>query len=89
MNGRRPEGHALRGCDKLGLTATVLALLGGAWLAAAPWIVDFQSRGAGWSAVTTNAFWLGIAVAAVAFAALVVYAASALRALTHRGEGEA
>ncbi|MQA78364.1 MAG: hypothetical protein GEV10_07785 [Streptosporangiales bacterium] len=79
----------MNGKDRLGLTTTVLALLGGAWLAAAPWIVDFQTRGAAWTAYTKNVFWLGIAVSAVAFAALVVYAASALRGLTrHRMPAE-
>lgn len=79
----------MNGKDKLGLTTTVLALLGGAWLAAAPWIVDLQARGADWTVGTKNAFWLGIAVAAVAFAALVVYAASALRTLTRHAAAEA
>jgi len=71
----------VRGTDKLGIAALVLMLLGGAWLAAAPWIVGYQPAGEAWSAGTKNEFWLGFGLVAVSLTGLVVYAASGLRSL--------
>lgn len=72
----------MKGKDKLAVTTLVVALLGGLWLAAAPWIVGYQPRGAEWTTGTLNEFWVGIGLVAVTFAALVTYVATGLRSLT-------
>lgn len=73
----------MNGKDKLSVAALVLTLLGGLWLAAAPWLLDLQHRTANWSAATVNDFWLGLGLVALASAALTTCAATALRSL-HR-----
>lgn len=78
----------MNGKDTLGVTALVLTLLGGMWLAAAPWLVGYQHRGADWSTGTVNEFWMGIGLVALATAALTTYVAAALRSL-HRDAAEA
>lgn len=71
----------MSGKDKVGLAALVLTLLGGAWLAAAPWLVGYQASGAAWTAGTRNEFWLGFGLVALSLSTLVVYVASGLRSL--------
>lgn len=75
---------AVNGKDKIGILALVLMLLGGAWLAAAPFIVGYQSRGAHWPEGTRNEFFVGIGIVAVAVTALVVFAANALAEISYR-----
>lgn len=72
----------MSGGDKVGITALVVTLLGGAWLAAAPWVVGYQPSGQAWTAGTRNEFWLGFGLVAVSLGALVGYVANALRSLT-------
>ncbi|MQA04018.1 MAG: hypothetical protein GEV07_15255 [Streptosporangiales bacterium] len=71
----------MNGKDKLSVAALVLTLLGGLWLAAAPWLVELQHRTANWSTATVNDFWLGIGLVALATTALTTYVATALRSL--------
>lgn len=73
--------------------APVLALLGlgllaltGAWLAAAPFLLGYhgvgdQRRGAAWTAATRVDLTAGVALVALAVAALLGYAASSAAAL--------
>ncbi|MBO0890733.1 MAG: hypothetical protein J2P14_07445 [Acidothermales bacterium] len=75
---------AVNGRDKLGIFALVLMLLGGAWLAAAPFIVGYQSRGGHWPEGTRNEFFVGVGIMAVAVTALIVFAANALAEISHR-----
>lgn len=79
----------MSGKDKLAVTTLVIALLGGLWLAAAPWIVDYQPRGADWTTGTLNEFWVGVGLVAVTFAALVTYVATGLRSLRAAAATEA
>lgn len=74
----------VNGKDKLGIAALVLMLLGGAWLAAAPFIVGYQSRGAHWPEGTRNEFFVGVGVVALAVTALIVFAANALAEISYR-----
>ncbi|MER6948457.1 hypothetical protein ABZ297_14175 [Nonomuraea sp. NPDC005983] len=71
---------------KLGVSALVLLFLGGLWLVAAPFAVGYQPRGAAYADATVNDLWVGGGLAAVSFAALVAYAADALRELAGRGK---
>ncbi|MFI6534740.1 hypothetical protein ACIBHY_19955 [Nonomuraea sp. NPDC050547] len=70
---------------KLGVSALVLLFLGGLWLVAAPFVVGYQPRGAAYTDATVNDLWLGGILAGLSFAALVAYAADALRELARRG----
>lgn len=70
--------------DKLGIGVLVLTLLGGVWLAAAPFIVGYQSRGAHWPEGTRNEFFVGVGIMALAVTALVVFAANALAEISYR-----
>ncbi|MER6574181.1 hypothetical protein [Nonomuraea sp. NPDC001023] len=71
---------------KLGISALVLLFLTGLWLVAAPFAVGYQPRGAGYTDATVNDLWVGGGLAAVSFAALVIYAADSLRELARRGK---
>jgi hypothetical protein len=75
---------AVNAKDKLGIGVLVLMLLGGAWLAAAPFIVGYQSRGAHWPEGTRNEFFVGIGIMAVAVTALIVFAGNALAEISYR-----
>lgn len=75
---------AVNAKDKLGIGALVLMLLGGAWLAAAPFIVGYQSRGGHWPEGTRNEFFVGIGIMVVAVTALIVFAANALAEISYR-----
>lgn len=75
---------AVNAKDKLGIVALVLMLLGGAWLAAAPFIVGYQSRGGHWSDGTRNEFFVGVGIMVVAVTALIVFAANALAEISYR-----
>ncbi|MFE3449678.1 hypothetical protein ACFXJ8_12155 [Nonomuraea sp. NPDC059194] len=68
----------------IGVSALALLFLGGLWLVAAPFVVGYQPRGDEWSDATVNDVWVGGLLTAGAFAALVAYAADALRELTRR-----
>lgn len=68
--------------DKVGLAVLVVVLLGGMWVAAAPFIVGYQPRSPHWAMGTTNEFAVGLGLVTVAFAGLLVFAANALRALS-------
>ncbi|MGW0807136.1 hypothetical protein [Nonomuraea sp. NPDC002799] len=71
---------------KLGVSALILLFAGGLWLIAAPFAVGYQPRGGTYVDATLNDLWLGGALSALSFAALVVYAADALRELARRGK---
>ncbi|MEW9555968.1 hypothetical protein [Nonomuraea sp. NPDC050783] len=71
---------------KLGVSALVLLFLGGLWLVAAPFAVGYQPRGAEYVDATVNDLWVGGGLAGLAFVALVIYAADALRELARRGK---
>jgi hypothetical protein len=71
---------------KLGVSALVVLFLAGLWLVAAPFAVGYQPRGAAYVDATINDLWLGGSIAALSFAALVVYAADTLRELARRGK---
>ncbi|MFI7615487.1 hypothetical protein E1286_11545 [Nonomuraea terrae] len=71
---------------KVGITALVLLFLGGLWLVAAPFAVGYQPRGDEYADATVNDLWVGGALAALGFVALVIYAADVLRELASRGK---
>lgn len=70
---------------KLGVSALFILFLAGLWLIAAPFAIGYQPRGAAYAASTINDMWVGGALAGLSFAALVVYAADALRDVVSRG----
>lgn len=70
--------------DKMGIGVLVIALLGGAWLMVAPFLVGYQSRGAHWPEGTRNEFFVGLGVVALSITALVVFAGNALAELSHK-----
>ncbi len=58
-----------------GLAASALALLGGFWLLAAPWLLGYQAGVAsGWTGATRTDFWTGAGVVVVALATMWGYA---------------
>ncbi|MEU6790734.1 hypothetical protein ABZ907_03470 [Nonomuraea wenchangensis] len=71
---------------KLGVGALVVLFLGGLWLVAAPFAVGYQPRGAEYADATVNDLWVGGGLIGIAFVALVIYAADALRELARRGK---
>ncbi|MEU6723498.1 hypothetical protein ABZ917_07285 [Nonomuraea wenchangensis] len=71
---------------KLGVSALVVLFLGGLWLVAAPFAVGYQPRGAEYADATVNDLWVGGGLIGIAFVALVIYAADALRELARRGK---
>ncbi|MEV0149310.1 MULTISPECIES: hypothetical protein [unclassified Nonomuraea] len=70
---------------KAGVVALVLLFLAGLWLVAAPFVVGYQPRGAGFSDATVNDLWVGGLLAGLSFATLVGYTGAALRAVARRG----
>jgi hypothetical protein len=64
-----------------GVAASVLLLLGGAWVFIAPFVVGYQPVGQPWVNATRNDLWTGAAVLATAAIGLVLVGAFALRDL--------
>jgi hypothetical protein len=71
----------VNGKDKLGIAVLIVALLGGAWLMTAPYIVGYHTVGEDWSVGTRNEFFTGLGLVTLAFCTGVVFAANALREL--------
>lgn len=85
----RPSGRPslMSKPDRLGVAALVLALLGGLWVMAAPFIVGYQDGGQHWSHGTIDSFIVGGGVAVLALAAIIVVVAGLLVELSHVGRG--
>lgn len=69
---------------RFGLAALALVLATGCWLAAAPFVLGWQPRGAAWSAATRCDVWLGTVLAAVAFVAFFAALAGCVQDLYTR-----
>lgn len=78
--------NVINGKDRVGMAVLVVLLLGGVWLAAAPFVVGYQAHSSHWAIGTTNEFGVGVGLVAVAAAGLLVFAGNALHSLTHRTE---
>lgn len=75
--------------DKVGMGILGLLTLSGLWLMLAPFLVDFQQRGADWSAATVDNVFVGLALAVLSFAALVTVLAGGLSAIARRARERA
>jgi len=78
---------------RIGLTTTVLAFIGGAWVFLAPFIVEYQKVGQDWIEATRNDLWTGGALIAISLLTLLLFAAfalrdAAIRAAERRAAGE-
>lgn len=71
------------------LTGLVLLALLGGWLAAAPFALGEQRRGAAWDAATCTDVASGGVLASVALAGLLAYLAAALSWLARYGRNRA
>ena len=68
---------------RLGLVATVVTLLGAAWLVLAPFVVGYQPQGGDWVTATRNDVVVGGALLAVSATALFSILVLSVRALRH------
>jgi hypothetical protein len=69
-----------------GIGACLLTLLTGLWLILAPFALRYQSGNTGaWAATTMNDFWVGIGVAIVAGAGLVLFVLALVGTLQSAG----
>jgi peptidoglycan/LPS O-acetylase OafA/YrhL len=68
---------------RLGLVATVVTLLGAAWLVLAPFVVGYQPQGDDWATATRNDLVVGGALLAVSATALFSILVLSVRALRH------
>jgi hypothetical protein len=66
---------------RLGLVATVVILLGAAWLTLAPFVVGYQPQGDDWATATRNDLVVGGALLAVSATALITILVLSVRAL--------
>jgi peptidoglycan/LPS O-acetylase OafA/YrhL len=66
---------------RLGLVATVVTLLGAAWLILAPFVVGYQPQGDDWVMATRNDLVVGGALVAVSGTALFSILVLSVRAL--------
>jgi hypothetical protein len=66
---------------RLGLVATVVTLLGAAWLVVAPFVVGYQPQGDDWVTATRNDLVVGGALLVVSAAALFSILVLSVRAL--------
>jgi hypothetical protein len=76
---------------RLGLVATVVTLLGAAWLVLAPFLVGYQPQGADWATATRNDLVVGgalLAVSATALFSILVLSVRALRRAATLRAGE-
>jgi cytochrome c oxidase assembly factor CtaG len=64
---------------RIGLVTTVLTFLGGVWLFAAPFIVEYQAVGEDWIDATKNDLWVGGILMAVSALTLFLFVAFTLR----------
>ena len=64
---------------RIGLVTTVLTFLGGVWLFAAPFIVEYQEVGEDWIRATKNDLWVGGILMAISALTLFLFVAFALR----------
>ena len=64
---------------RIGLVTTVLTFLGGVWLFAAPFIVEYQEVGEDWIRATKNDLWVGSSLMAVSALTLFLFVGFALR----------
>jgi hypothetical protein len=67
---------------RLGLVATVVSLLGAAWLVLAPFVVGYQPQGQDWGTATRNDLVVGgalLAVSATALFSILVLSVRTLR----------
>lgn len=77
--------------DRIGLAASALMFLGGLWLMAAPFIVDYQSRGSDWTGGTISIFAVGGSVSVIALIMIVAVVGGFLSDLSRsarRGHGD-
>jgi hypothetical protein len=73
------------------LVATVVTLLGAAWLVLAPFVVDYQPQGNDWVTATRNDLVVGgalLAVSATALFSILVLSVRALRRAATLRAGE-
>ena len=64
---------------RIGLVTTVLTFLGGVWLFAAPFIVEYQEVGEDWIRATKNDLWVGGILMAISALTLFLFVGFALR----------
>ena len=64
---------------RIGLVTTALTFLGGVWLFAAPFIVEYQEVGEDWIRATKNDLWVGGILMAVSALTLFLFVGFALR----------
>jgi hypothetical protein len=69
----------------LGLVGAVGALLAGAWLMYAPFLLGYQPDGAEWADATVSDFWSGLGLGVLALIAAGVLTAGLVAALRARG----
>jgi hypothetical protein len=81
----RPEPPVSITAPALGVIGAAAALLTGAWLMYAPFLLGYQPDGAEWADATVADFWAGLGLAVLALIALGVLTAGLLGALTARG----
>src|SRR5579862_7889436 len=65
----------------VGLGASLLTLLTGAWLILAPFALGFQPYTGDWTDATKNDFWFGIGISVVALAGMILFAMALLTTL--------
>lgn len=65
--------------DRVGMGILALLSLTGLWVILAPFVVDGQGRGADWTSGTVNDVVVGIVLAVLPLAALIVLIGGALR----------
>ena len=76
---------------RLGLVATVVTLLGAAWLMLAPFVVGYQPQGGDWVTATRNDLVVGgalLVVSATALFSILVLSVRALRRAATLRAGE-
>jgi hypothetical protein len=76
---------------RLGLVATVVTLLGAAWLVLAPFVVGYQPQGDDWVTATRNDLVVGgalLVVSATALFSILVLSVRALRRAATLRTGE-
>jgi hypothetical protein len=81
----RPQPPVSITAPALGVIGAAIALLTGAWLMYAPFLLGYQPDGAEWADATVADFWAGLGLGVLALIALGVQTAGLVGALTARG----
>lgn len=83
------EAEPMNVLDKVGMGILGLLTLSGLWMMLAPFLVDYQQRGADWTAGTIDDVVVGLAIAVLSLAALVTVLAGGLNAIGRRARERA